>query len=74
LCVIFFVSNNNFERKQKPKMQQPLKRYTKCSSLTILFTVFVITFTLSSSALTTFGKASNTNSNPAAPTQARKEK
>jgi len=51
-------------------MQQPLKRCTKCSSLTTFFTVFVIMFSLSSTALTTFGINKPAN-NPAAPTQAR---
>lgn len=54
-------------------MQQPLKRCTKCSSLTTFFTVFVIMFSLSSTALTTFGINKPSN-NPAAPTQAPKGK
>ena len=53
-------------------MQKPLKRFTQCGSLTTLFTVFVIMFSLSSTALTTFGINKPANSNPADPTPARK--
>lgn len=38
---------------------QPLKRFTQCGSLTMLFGVFIILFGVSSTALTTFGKSSN---------------
>ncbi|XP_067618246.1 uncharacterized protein sosie [Eurosta solidaginis] len=44
---------------------QPLKRFTQCGSLTMLFGVFIILFGVSSTALTTFGK---TNSDKPAPT------
>ncbi|XP_075147863.1 oogenesis-related protein sosie [Haematobia irritans] len=36
---------------------QPLKRFTQCGSLTMLFGVFIILFGVSSTALTTFGKS-----------------
>lgn len=52
-------------------MQKPLTRYSQCGNLTLLFAVFVVLFSLSSSALTTFGVNKPAN-NPAAPTQARK--
>lgn len=52
------------------KMQQPLKRYTQCGNLTLMFAVFVILFSLSSTALTTFG-INKPQNQPAAPTQAR---
>lgn len=49
-------------------MQKPLKRFTQCGSLTTLFIVFVITFSLSSTALTTFGiNKSPSNVQPATP-------
>lgn len=50
-------------------MQKPLKRFTQCGSLTTLFTVFVIMFSLSSTALTTFGinKSPSSNLQPATP-------
>ncbi|CAD7085152.1 unnamed protein product [Hermetia illucens] len=35
-----------------------LKRFTQCGSLTMLFTVFIVLFGVSSTALTTFGKTS----------------
>ncbi|XP_023169638.2 uncharacterized protein LOC111598569 [Drosophila hydei] len=38
---------------------QPLKRFTQCGSLTMLFGVFIILFGVSSTALTTFGKTNN---------------
>ncbi|XP_037954929.1 uncharacterized protein LOC119684868 [Teleopsis dalmanni] len=38
---------------------QPLKRFTQCGSLTMLFCVFLILFGVSSTALTTFGKTNN---------------
>lgn len=34
-----------------------LKRFTQCGSLTMLFGVFIVLFGVSSTALTTFGKA-----------------
>lgn len=34
-----------------------LKRFTQCGSLTMLFAVFIVLFGVSSTALTTFGKA-----------------
>ncbi|XP_055375344.1 uncharacterized protein LOC129608058 [Condylostylus longicornis] len=45
---------------------QPLKRFTQCGSLTMLFVVFIVLFGVSSTALTTFGK---TNPNLQQPTQ-----
>lgn len=45
---------------------QPLKRYTQCGSLTIMFVVFIVLFGVSSTALTTFGKT-NSNAAPATP-------
>ncbi|KAJ6638600.1 hypothetical protein Bhyg_11337 [Pseudolycoriella hygida] len=48
---------------------QPLKRFTQCGSLTMLFLVFIVLFGVSSTALTTFGKASPNNIPPAPPTQ-----
>ncbi|XP_070137895.1 uncharacterized protein sosie isoform X3 [Drosophila bipectinata] len=38
---------------------QPLKRFTQCGSLTMLFGIFIILFGVSSTALTTFGKTNN---------------
>ncbi|KAG5679069.1 hypothetical protein PVAND_008666 [Polypedilum vanderplanki] len=52
-------------------MQKPLKQFTKCSSLTTFFIVFVITFSLSSTALTTFG-IGKPQSNPPLATTAPK--
>jgi hypothetical protein len=52
-------------------MQKPLRQFTKCSSLTTLVTVFVIMFSLSSTALTTFG-IGKPQSNPPVATAARK--
>lgn len=46
---------------------QPLKRFTQCGSLTMLFVVFIVLFGVSSTALTTFGKASP-NTVPVPPT------
>lgn len=46
---------------------QPLKRFTQCGSLTMLFLVFIVLFGVSSTALTTFGKANQVPA--AAPTQ-----
>ncbi|CRL03030.1 CLUMA_CG016475, isoform A [Clunio marinus] len=54
-------------------MHKPLKRFTQCGSLTMLFTVFVVMFSLSSTALTTFGIYKPQNQ-PAAPTQTPKGK
>lgn len=51
-------------------MQKPLTRYTQCGNLTLLFAVFVVLFSLSSTALTTFG-INKPQNQPAAPTQAR---
>lgn len=51
-------------------MQKPLTRYTQCGSLTLLFAVFVVMFSLSSTALTTFG-VNKPQNQPAAPTQTR---
>uniref|UniRef100_T1GJL2 EGF-like domain-containing protein n=1 Tax=Megaselia scalaris TaxID=36166 RepID=T1GJL2_MEGSC len=45
---------------------QPLKKFTQCSGLTLLFGVFIILFGVSSTALTTFGK-SNIPSSTQAP-------
>lgn len=42
-------------------MHQPLKRFTQCGSLTMLFAVFIILFGVSSTALTTFGKSNSQN-------------
>lgn len=36
---------------------EPLKRFTQCGSLTMLFAVFIVLFGVSSTALTTFGKS-----------------
>lgn len=47
---------------------QPLKRFTQCGSLTMLFSVFIVLFGVSSTALTTFGKSPNPP--PPPPTQA----
>lgn len=47
-------------------------RYTQCGNLTLLFAVFVVMFSLSSTALTTFG-INKPQNQPAAPTQARKD-
>lgn len=38
---------------------EPLKRFTQCGSLTMLFAVFIVLFGVSSTALTTFGKSPN---------------
>lgn len=46
---------------------QPLKRFTQCGSLTMLFVVFIVLFGVSSTALTTFGKSSP-NTVPVPPT------
>lgn len=46
---------------------QPLKRFTQCGSLTMLFLVFIVLFGVSSTALTTFGKSSP-NTVPVPPT------
>nr|XP_014086668.1 uncharacterized protein LOC106615130 [Bactrocera oleae] len=43
---------------------QPLKRFTQCGSLTMLFGVFIILFGVSSTALTTFGKTNNDKPTP----------
>lgn len=42
-------------------MTQPLKRFTQCGSLTMLFAVFIVLFGVSSTALTTFGKSNTQN-------------
>lgn len=42
-------------------MYQPLKRFTQCGSLTMLFAVFIVLFGVSSTALTTFGKSNSQN-------------
>lgn len=44
--------------KKRLKME-PLKRFTQCGSLTMLFAVFIVLFGVSSTALTTFGKSPN---------------
>jgi len=54
-------------------MQKPLTRYSHCGNLTLLFASFVVLFSLSSTALTTFGINKPAN-NPAAPTPAPKGK
>lgn len=47
---------------------QPLKRFTQCGSLTMLFAVFIVLFGVSSTALTTFGKTNpNVQQPPTAP-------
>ena len=47
---------------------QPLKRFTQCGSLTMLFAVFIVLFGVSSTALTTFGKSNpNTLQQPPTP-------
>lgn len=46
---------------------EPLKRFTQCGSLTMLFAVFIVLFGVSSTALTTFGKSPPNP--PPAPTQ-----
>jgi hypothetical protein len=46
---------------------QPLKRFTQCGSLTMLFAVFIVLFGVSSTALTTFGKTNPNLNNPTAP-------
>lgn len=45
---------------------QPLKRFTQCGSLTMLFAIFIVLFGVSSTALTTFGKPPS-NLPPATP-------
>lgn len=45
---------------------QPLKRFTQCGSLTMLFAIFIVLFGVSSTALTTFGKPPS-NIPPATP-------
>lgn len=46
----------------------PLKRFTQCGSLTMLFSVFIVLFGVSSTALTTFGKTNpNLQNTPAPP-------
>lgn len=47
---------------------EPLKRFTQCGSLTMLFAVFIVLFGVSSTALTTFGKSQP--SQPVSQTQA----
>lgn len=46
---------------------EPLKRFTKCGSLTMLFAIFIVLFGVSSTALTTFGKTSPNNAQPSTP-------
>lgn len=53
-------------------MQKPLTRFTQCGSLTMLFASFVVLFSLSSTALTTFG-INKPQNQPGAPTPARKD-
>lgn len=69
-----FTISNSWKDANKQKtfitMQQPLKRYTQCGNLTLMFAVFVVLFSLSSTALTTFG-INKPQNQPAAPTQAR---
>lgn len=43
---------------------EPLKRFTQCGSLTMLFAVFIVLFGVSSTALTTFGKSPNQSPPP----------
>lgn len=45
----------------------PLKRFTQCGSLTMLFAVFIVLFGVSSTALTTFGKTNPNLNNPTPP-------
>lgn len=45
-------------------MTQPLKRFTQCGSLTMLFGVFIVLFGINSSALTTFGKSPSKEAPP----------
>uniref|UniRef100_A0A336L3L3 CSON002765 protein n=1 Tax=Culicoides sonorensis TaxID=179676 RepID=A0A336L3L3_CULSO len=45
----------------------PLKRFTQCGSLTMLFVVFIVLFGVSSTALTTFGKTNPNLNNPTPP-------
>ena len=47
---------------------QALKRMTNCGSISMLFAILIVLFGVSSSALTTFGKSSSQNNQPAAPT------
>lgn len=54
-------------------MQKSLRRFTQCGSLTMFTMVFVVIFSLSSTALTTFG-INKPQNQPAAPTQAPKGK
>lgn len=46
---------------------EPLKRFTQCGSLTMLFAVFIVLFGVSSTALTTFGKSPNPPPPPPTP-------
>lgn len=46
---------------------EPLKRFTQCGSLTMLFAVFIVLFGVSSTALTTFGKSPNLPPPPPTP-------
>lgn len=64
----FIQGKNKF--KNDSKMQKNLTRYSQCGNLTLLFGTFVVMFTLSSTALTTFGvnKPQN-NPLPATPTR-----
>ncbi|XP_055699605.1 uncharacterized protein LOC129799603 [Phlebotomus papatasi] len=50
-------------------MHQPLKRFTQCGSLTMIFAVFIVLFGVSSTALTTFGKPNPNQNIPQPPTQ-----
>ncbi|XP_055322123.1 uncharacterized protein LOC129578072 [Sitodiplosis mosellana] len=50
---------------------EPLKRFTQCGSLTMLFAVFIVLFGVSSTALTTFGKSPQSPPPPPPPPTAR---
>ncbi|XP_059610413.1 uncharacterized protein LOC132257497 [Phlebotomus argentipes] len=49
-------------------MHKPLKRFTQCGSLTMIFAVFIVLFGVSSTALTTFGKPNQNQNIPQPPT------
>lgn len=53
-------------------MQRRIQKVTQCGTLTTFFFVFLIVFSLSSSALTTFG-VNKPQNNPLPPTQARNQ-
>lgn len=69
-CEKFFRKSKGKSLQHFAKMQKKIQKVTQCGTLTTFFFVFIIVFSLSSSALTTFGVNKQQN-NPLPATPAR---